>query len=105
MACKAAEYAVPTVPPASEIVVSFKGCHVEVEVVEPAAIVSPSEAVAVCGVEEESVTVTPNDAVAAALGVPLITPAAESVNPAGKLPEVSFHEYGEVPPVACKDVE
>ena len=37
------------------------------------------------------------------VGVPVIAPvAAFSVSPAGKLPAVIDHEYGVVPPVACK---
>jgi hypothetical protein len=36
------------------------------------------------------------------LGVPEITPvAALRLSPAGKLPVVTAHVYGEVPPVAC----
>jgi hypothetical protein len=36
-----------------------------------------------------------------AVGVPEIAPATESVNPAGRLPEVIDHAYGAVPPFAC----
>ena len=38
----------------------------------------------------------------AVVGVPLSTPAVESVSPAGNVPLVTANEYGEVPPVALK---
>jgi hypothetical protein len=55
---------------------------------------------AVCGVGvPESVTVTTTlEAVPAADGVPLITPAEDMVRPAGK--PVAVNVYGAVPPVA-----
>jgi hypothetical protein len=50
----------------------------------------------------ESVTLNVSAvAFAAAVGVPLITPVEEfSVKPLGKVPDVSDHVYGLVPPVA-----
>jgi hypothetical protein len=47
-----------------------------------------------------SVTVTVNDAVPAAVGVPEITPLELRVNPAGSVPELTLKIYGVVPPVA-----
>jgi hypothetical protein len=41
----------------------------------------------------------------ACVGVPEITPELEMVNPTGKLPFVTDHTYGAVPPVAAKVVE
>ena len=51
----------------------------------------------------ESVTLNvSNVAFTAAVGVPLITPPAERLNPAGSVPDVSDHVYGGVPPLAAK---
>jgi hypothetical protein len=51
----------------------------------------------------ESVTVTVKLEVPAVVGVPDITPVeALRIRPAGKLPVVTAHEYGVMPPVACK---
>jgi len=36
-------------------------------------------------------------------GVPEMTPAEDSANPAGREPEVTDHAYVGVPPVACND--
>jgi hypothetical protein len=58
-------------------------------------------AVLVCAGELESVTLTVNEEVPAAVGVPLITPEVLSVNPAGKDPELIDQLYGVVPPVAA----
>jgi len=41
-------------------------------------------------------------AVPAVVGIPLITPAADNVRPAGGAPVVTDHAYGGVPPVAAK---
>ena len=41
-------------------------------------------------------------AVTAEVGIPLITPAADNVRPAGGVPVVTDHAYGGVPPVAAK---
>lgn len=50
--------------------------------------------------ELESVAVIAKLDVPLAVGVPVITPALESVSPAGRLPEDNAHVYGAVPPVA-----
>lgn len=68
------------------------------------AIVSVKLALALCAGDPESVTfsvkLTP---VAAAVGVPLISPVDEfSAKPAGSAPDVSVHAYGGVPFVAVK---
>ena len=53
-----------------------------------------------------SVTVTVKFTVPEAVGVPVIAPVAEfRLNPAGKLPVVTAHVYGEIPPVACNVVD
>jgi hypothetical protein len=52
-----------------------------------------------CG-ELESEAVIANVEVPVAVGVPEITPALDSVRPAGKLPDEMVHAYGCVPPVA-----
>jgi len=53
--------------------------------------VTPYVAVAVCAGELESVTFAVNDDVPAVVGTPAISPAALSVNPAGKAPEEIDH--------------
>ena len=58
-------------------------------------------AVALCAGELASVTLTVNDVVPAAVGVPLICPALLSVSPAGKEPEEIDQLYGVVPPLAA----
>ncbi len=40
-----------------------------------------------------------------AVGVPLMAPLVEKVNPAGKVPDARLQVYGEVPPVAVKVAE
>lgn len=62
-------------------------------------------AVAVVAGEPESVTLTVNVEDPLVVGVPEITPAVESVSPAGKVPEETDQLYGLVPLVACKVVE
>ncbi len=47
-------------------------------------------------------TITVNPVVPAAVGVPEITPEVESVNPAGRVPELIVHVYGVIPPVAVR---
>jgi len=50
----------------------------------------------------ESVTVTVKFVVPEAVGVPEMAPVeAFRIRPAGKLPVVTVHEYGVMPPVAC----
>jgi len=39
------------------------------------------------------------------VGVPLMTPAVESDNPAGNVPTVTVHVYGAVPPTAVNVVD
>jgi hypothetical protein len=49
-----------------------------------------------------SLTCTVNDAVAAVVGMPEITPVdATRLSPAGNEPELIDHVYGVVPPFAC----
>ena len=58
--------------------------------------------VGLCAGDSESVTLTLKDAVPLAVGVPEITPAVESDNPAGKLPAAKDHVSGDTPPVAVR---
>jgi hypothetical protein len=58
---------------------------------------------AVC--DDPSVTRTVNVEAPASTGVPRIAPFGLRDNPAGKLPDVTFHEYGGAPPSAAKDAE
>jgi hypothetical protein len=61
---------------------------------------------AVCAGLLLSVTVAVKDEVPLADGTPEMVPVDEvSVSPAGRLPEVIDHEYGAVPPVACRVCE
>jgi hypothetical protein len=53
-----------------------------------------------CTGDPESETVTANVAVPLAVGVPEMTPPAESVRPAGRLPDVMDQVYPGVPPLA-----
>jgi hypothetical protein len=52
-----------------------------------------------------SVTWTAKVAVAALVGVPLMTPAVDRISPAGGLPLVIAQEYGGVPPEAASVCE
>jgi len=52
----------------------------------------------------ESVTFRVTEKVPAALGVPVMTPAALSERPLGRAPEATDQVYGEVPPVAARVV-
>ena len=52
-----------------------------------------------------SATRTVKLAVPVAVGVPLTTPALDKVRPAGRLPTVTDHVYGGVPPVAARVCE
>lgn len=52
-----------------------------------------------------SVTPTVKFEVPALVGVPLITPAVDSDNPAGKVPVETAQVYGAVPPTAARVVE
>ena len=79
-------------PPISALTVIAKG---EVETV----IVSDTDAV--CAGDPLSCTRTVNVDVPLPAGVPEITPLlADSVSPAGRLPDVTAHVYPGVPPVA-----
>ena len=93
-----AEYDAPTWPSATDVVVIDS-------VVVFDAIVTLNVCVAVSAGELESVTCTVNDDVPAAVGVPEIAPALESVKPALSVPVVIVHLYGVVPPVALSDAE
>jgi hypothetical protein len=61
---------------------------------------------AVSGVGElESVAVTVNAVLSTAVGVPVITPvAALRMSPLGRLPAVTAHATGAVPPAAESDI-
>jgi hypothetical protein len=85
-----------SIPTGSEVVVMFK---------VGALMVMLRAAVAVLAEDSESVTLTVKlmTPTSGPVGVPVIAPvAALSVSPAGKLPTVTAHEYGEVPPAAAK---
>jgi hypothetical protein len=56
-----------------------------------------------CGVPE-SVACTLKIDVPAVVGVPVICPAVLNVNPAGRLPRVTDHDIGAVPPLDCRVV-
>ena len=58
---------------------------------------------AFCAGEVESLTVTVNDDVPAAVGVPLIWPEVPRVRPVGREPELSDQLYGVVPPLAASE--
>jgi hypothetical protein len=78
LACSAVEYAVPAVPPGSDVVVTVGACGA-------AATAMLSAFVPV--LFAASVTCTVNDAVPAVVGVPEIAPVdATSVRPAGRVP-------------------
>ncbi len=55
----------------------------------------------VCAGDSASVAWTVKDEVALVVGVPEITPALESANPAGSVPLATLHVYGVTPPVAA----
>src|ERR1039457_7193101 len=94
-AWRVCEYAVPTTPFGSDVVVTVSA---------GGAMVRLKPALAVCTDEPESVTLKVSGvAVTCALGVPLIKPVdAFSDNPAGKVPAVSCHVKAPVPPVAAR---
>jgi len=75
--------------------------------VEDAAAITIERAVDfVCAGLPASVTVTVKFEVPVAVGLPEIRPeAAFSVSPAGRLPEVTDHVYGVVPPLALTEFE
>ena len=97
LACSVVEYAVPVVPPGSDVVVTNGGWAVAATTILSAF---------VAGLFAASFTCTVNDAVPNVVGVPLICPVELfSVRPAGKEPEVIVQVYGVVPPLACSVVE
>jgi hypothetical protein len=99
VAASVVEYAVPTCPAGTKVVVICTG-------VTAAATVSVNDFVEVCAVGVvESVTfaVKLNDP--EAVGVPEIVPVAERVRPPGKAPELMLQVYGVVPPLAASVVE
>ncbi len=57
---------------------------------EPAMMVSARLEVAACGEDSESLTVTLKEEASAVVGVPLMVPLLERVNPAGKLPDATL---------------
>jgi hypothetical protein len=78
---------------------------VDVVILTPGEMVMENVAVAVF--DAESVTVTPKVGVPVAVGVPLSKPAAERVNPPGKVePLLTAHVYpAPEPPVAARVCE
>jgi hypothetical protein len=95
VAASVAEYAVPTCPPARELVVICTGTADVVTVML-------NDFVAVWAGDEESFAWTVNGNVPAPVGVPEIVPLVESVRPPGNEPELTLQLYGVVPPVAFK---
>jgi len=79
VAASVALYAVPTVPPGREVVVTCKAATA-------AFTVSPSVPL-VAVRESESVTLMLMEEVPLAVGVPLMTPVEDKVEPAGREPE------------------
>jgi hypothetical protein len=85
IACKVWLYKLPTLPPASDVVVTLSGGSTTV-MLRLALLVA---FVGVC--ESVTVTVKLEVLVEDPLGVPEITPALLKVKPAGKLPAVMLH--------------
>jgi hypothetical protein len=106
----ASDHVYPGVPPVALSVVLYElpflppAGFADVIDSPEAEIVSDSCSVAVCAGDPLSVTATVNVAVPVAAGVPVILPAFESVNPAGRLPDASDHVYPGVPPVSLRVV-
>ena len=97
LACSVAEYAVPTVPPGSDVVVTVGDCGAAAT-----AILNALVAVLFAA----SFTCTVNDTVPDVVGVPEITPVdAARLNPIGNEPELIDQVYGVVPPLACSVLE
>jgi hypothetical protein len=95
LACSVVEYAVPVVPPGSDIVMTIGGGSATAMLKVLAPVLFPA-----------SFTCTVNDTVPAAVGVPEITPVdATRFNPAGNVPALTLQLYGVVPPLACSVVE
>src|SRR5579883_2509388 len=89
LAASVVEYAVPTVPLGSDVVVIVTGA---------AATVMLNALDAVCALL--SVTVAVKFEVPAAVGVPPMLPAGFRLKPAGSVPAVTAHVYPPVPPLA-----
>ena len=97
LACSVVEYAVPAVPPGSDVVVTVGGCAAAATAILNAFVPLLFAA---------SVTCIVNDTVPAVVGVPEITPVdATRLNPAGNVPALTLQVYGVVPPLACSVVE
>jgi hypothetical protein len=97
LACSVVEYAVPAVPPGSDVVVTVGGCAAAATAILNAFVPVLFAA---------SVTCTVNETVPAVVGVPEITPVvATRLNPAGSAPALRLQLYGVVPPLACSVVE
>ncbi len=93
---RVALYAVPIVAVGTEFVVIASVLRT-IEIVK--------FAVAVCCGVKESAAFTVKVLLPAAVGVPLITPAADNVSPAGRVPEDTVQVMGVAPPVATRGVE
>lgn len=94
LAASVVEYATLTCPAVSVEVVIFTG-------VTAAAMLMVNDFEAVCAVGVvESVTFIVKLNEPDAVGVPEMVPAAESVRPAGRAPELTLQLYGVVPPLA-----
>src|SRR4029077_10471185 len=97
LACSVVEYAVPAVPPGSDVVVTVGGC---------AAAATAMLNAFVPVLFAASVPCTVNDAAPPAVGVPDSAPVdAARLNPAGNVPALTLQLYGVVPPLACSVVE
>jgi hypothetical protein len=95
LAARVAEYPLFTCPPGSDEVVMLTGGTT-------AATAMLRLAVAVLAGALESATRTVNETVPAAVGVPVIWPAALRLNPAGNDPPDKDQLYGVVPPAAAR---
>lgn len=91
LAAKLWEYAAPTVPFGSgdDVVIESGGMIVR-------------ENPFVTGFETVSATWITKLLIPAPNGVPLMTPAADNVRPAGNVPELTDHVYGGIPPLAAR---
>ena len=95
LACSVVEYAVPTVPPGSDVVVTIGGCAATVILKALVPVLFAA-----------SFTCIVNDAVPAVVGVPEMTPVdATRLSPAGSVPALTVQLYGAVPPLACSVAE
>ena len=83
----------PTTPAGNDVVVTESGALIVIE----SACVSVRDPL--------SVTRTVKLGACAVVGVPVIAPAVDSVNPAGNVPAAILHVYGVVPPAAASVAE